>query len=119
MTNGERLILRVAMKPIPTLARPLASVDLRDHSAVDAGKERTDSCAVPAAADDGWGDGARIRALAAALSAEDAQLFYQVAINGRRDMGLAADPRSAMEGMLQLMKKWETNEALLQGLTGD
>ena len=50
MTNGERVIVRAAMKPIPTLARPLASVDLRDHSAVDAGKERTDSVAVPAAA---------------------------------------------------------------------
>lgn len=50
MTNGERVIVRAAMKPIPTLARPLASVDLRDHSAVDAGKERTDSVAVPACA---------------------------------------------------------------------
>ena len=36
-----------------------------------------------------------------------------------RRRAVAADPRSAMEGMLQLMKKWETNEALLAGLTGD
>jgi chorismate synthase len=50
MTNGERIVVRGAMKPIPTLARPLRSVDLRDHSAVDAGKERTDSVAVPACA---------------------------------------------------------------------
>lgn len=50
MSNGEAIVLRVAMKPIPTLARPLASVDLETHGAVDAGKERTDSVAVPACA---------------------------------------------------------------------
>lgn len=50
MSNGERILVRAAMKPIPTLARPLRSVDLLDHSAADAGKERTDSCAVPACA---------------------------------------------------------------------
>jgi chorismate synthase len=38
------------MKPIPTLARPLASVDLRSKQPFDAAKERTDSVAVPAAA---------------------------------------------------------------------
>ena len=48
MTNGEPVIVRAAMKPIPTLARPLASVDLRTHDAFDAQKERTDSCAVAA-----------------------------------------------------------------------
>ncbi|MEK7704934.1 MAG: chorismate synthase [Myxococcota bacterium] len=50
MSNGEPVVVRAAMKPIPTLARPLASVDLRDHSIVDAGKERTDAVAVPACA---------------------------------------------------------------------
>jgi chorismate synthase len=38
------------MKPIPTLARPLASVDLATKEAFVAQKERTDSCAVPALA---------------------------------------------------------------------
>jgi chorismate synthase len=38
------------MKPIPTLMRPLASVDLDTHEAIDASKERSDVCAVPAAA---------------------------------------------------------------------
>ncbi len=38
------------MKPIPTLARPLPSVDLQTKEAFSAQKERTDSCAVPAAA---------------------------------------------------------------------
>ncbi len=50
MSNGERIVARAYMKPIPTLARPLRSVDLRTHAPADAGKERTDSCAVPAAA---------------------------------------------------------------------
>ena len=50
MTNGEPLVLRAAMKPIPTLMRPLASVDIDTLDAVDASKERSDVCAVPAAA---------------------------------------------------------------------
>lgn len=50
MTNGEPLVVRAAMKPIPTLMRPLASVDLDTLEAVDASKERSDVCAVPAAA---------------------------------------------------------------------
>lgn len=50
MSNGERIVVRAAMKPIPTLARPLRSVDLRTHKSADAGKERTDAVAVPACA---------------------------------------------------------------------
>jgi len=38
------------MKPIPTLMRPLPSVDLDTHQAIDASRERSDVCAVPAAA---------------------------------------------------------------------
>ncbi len=48
-TNGEPVVARVAMKPIPTLARALMSVDLQTKQPFDAQKERTDSCAVPAA----------------------------------------------------------------------
>ncbi len=50
MTNGEPVIVRVAMKPIPTLMRPLGSVDMVTHEPVDASTERSDVCAVPAAA---------------------------------------------------------------------
>ncbi len=50
MTNGEPLVVRAAMKPIPTLMTPLASVDIDTHETVDASKERSDVCAVPAAA---------------------------------------------------------------------
>lgn len=50
MTNGEPVVVRAAMKPIPTLMRPLRSVDLDTHEVIDASKERSDVCAVPAAA---------------------------------------------------------------------
>jgi chorismate synthase len=50
VTTGEPLAVRGAMKPISTLRKPLASVDLRDGSPGDAAVERSDVCAVPAAA---------------------------------------------------------------------
>lgn len=49
MTTGEPLILRAAMKPIPTLYKPLRSVDMRSHEPFEASVERSDTCAVPAA----------------------------------------------------------------------
>lgn len=50
MTNGELLVVRGAMKPIPTLMSPLASVDIDTHEPVDASRERSDVVAAPAAA---------------------------------------------------------------------
>jgi chorismate synthase len=50
MTNGQPVVLRAAMKPIPTLMRPLPTVDTDTLAAADAAKERSDVCAVPAAA---------------------------------------------------------------------
>jgi chorismate synthase len=50
VTTGEPLRVRGAMKPISTLRKPLASVDLRDGSVASAAVERSDVCAVPAAA---------------------------------------------------------------------
>lgn len=50
MTNGEPIICRVAMKPIPTLYKPLTSVNMEDHTPFVATVERSDACAVPAAA---------------------------------------------------------------------
>lgn len=49
VTNGEAVVLRVAMKPIPTLYRPLRSVDINTKEPVEAAVERSDTCAVPAA----------------------------------------------------------------------
>jgi chorismate synthase len=50
MTNGCPLVVRGAMKPLPTLTKPLQSVDTETHQPTQALRERTDSCTVPAAA---------------------------------------------------------------------
>ncbi|MGI8559565.1 MAG: chorismate synthase [Solirubrobacteraceae bacterium] len=49
MTTGDPLILSGAMKPLPTLTKPLRSVDISTHEPAEALRERTDSCTVPAA----------------------------------------------------------------------
>jgi chorismate synthase len=49
MTNGDPLIVRGAMKPLPTLTKPLRSVDIATLAPAAALRERTDSCTVPAA----------------------------------------------------------------------
>lgn len=49
MSNGMPLIIRAAMKPIPTLKSPLASVDIITKKKFRAAYERSDVCAVPAA----------------------------------------------------------------------
>lgn len=49
MSNGEPIVVRAAMKPIPTLYKPLRSVDIRTHEPFEATVERSDTCAVPAA----------------------------------------------------------------------
>lgn len=50
VTNGSPLVLRCALKPIPTLKKPLGSVDMETKEAVRAGYERSDVCALEAAA---------------------------------------------------------------------
>jgi chorismate synthase len=50
MTTGMPIIVRGVMKPIPTLYKPLLSVDIETKEAFSASIERSDSCAVPAAA---------------------------------------------------------------------
>jgi chorismate synthase len=49
MTTGDPLVVRAAMKPLPTLTKPLRSVDIATHAPAEALRERTDSCTVPAA----------------------------------------------------------------------
>jgi chorismate synthase len=49
MTTGEPLVVRCAMKPLPTLTKPLRSVDIATRQPAQALRERTDSCTVPAA----------------------------------------------------------------------
>jgi chorismate synthase len=49
VTNGENIVLQAAMKPIATLRKPMASVNVRTKKSVKATVERSDVCAVPAA----------------------------------------------------------------------
>lgn len=48
MTNGEPVVVRAAMKPIPTQANPLRTVTIRGWKRAEAHRERSDVCAVPA-----------------------------------------------------------------------
>jgi chorismate synthase len=50
MTTGMPIVVRGVMKPIPTLYKPLMSVDIDTKEPFSASVERSDSCAVPAAA---------------------------------------------------------------------
>jgi chorismate synthase len=50
ISTGEQIVVRAAMKPIATLRSPLGSVDTNTHEAVESRFERSDTCAVPAAA---------------------------------------------------------------------
>jgi len=49
VTNGEPIDLRVAIKPISTMKKPMQSIDLRTKEKVEAHYERSDVCVVPAA----------------------------------------------------------------------
>lgn len=50
ISNGEPVVVRVGVKPIPTLAHPLPSIDLASGENIDASRyERSDVCVVPAA----------------------------------------------------------------------
>lgn len=48
MTNGEDIVIKVTMKAIPTMQKPLNSVCMETHQSYEAHFERSDTCAVPA-----------------------------------------------------------------------
>lgn len=50
MTNGENVVVRACMKPIPTMKKPLSTVDFSDKTQTEAHFERSDVCAVSACA---------------------------------------------------------------------
>lgn len=50
MSNGENIIVKAVMKPIPTLRKPLKSIDIKDMTEAEAHFERSDTCAVEACA---------------------------------------------------------------------
>ncbi|KPQ30462.1 MAG: DNA polymerase III, subunit gamma and tau [Marinobacter excellens HL-55] len=58
---------------------------------------------VPGSADNSLGDAAQVQALARKLSAEDAQLFYQTALMGRKDLAVTPDARMGFEMTLLRM----------------
>ena len=49
VTNGEDIVFRIVMKPIPTLRKPLKTVDVKTKKETVAQFERSDVCAVPSA----------------------------------------------------------------------
>jgi chorismate synthase len=49
MSNGEPLVMRVVMKPLSSLPRPLQTVDIATHESAKAITQRSDACAVPRA----------------------------------------------------------------------
>lgn len=64
---------------------------------------------VSGALDNSQGDQEQLRQLAGSLAAEDVQLFYQIAIQGRRDLSLAPDPRTGFEMALLRMLAFMPN----------
>lgn len=73
--------------------------------------------AVPEAVDASQADSAAVQEFAQGFSAEDVQLFYQMGINGKRDMDMAADPRSGLEMVLLRMIAFRPEAALDSSLT--
>ena len=49
MSNGQNILINAEMKPLSTLTKPLKSINIHTKEIDMAHKERTDSCAVPAA----------------------------------------------------------------------
>lgn len=66
---------------------------------------------VPGYSDPERADWASIESLSATLSPEDVQLFYQIAIQGQRDLGLAPTPRTGLEMTLLRMLAFRPQEA--------
>ena len=46
VSNGESVVVKATMKPIPTMKKPLSTIDFKDNSQAEAHFERSDVCAV-------------------------------------------------------------------------
>jgi DNA polymerase-3 subunit gamma/tau len=66
---------------------------------------------VPGGAQDSWGDVDRLRQLAARIPPEELQLYYQIALNGQRDLPLAPDARSGFEMVMLRMLAFRPDSA--------
>jgi DNA polymerase III subunit gamma/tau len=73
--------------------------------------------AVPDAIDNNWGDAEKVGEMAIRLTPEDTQLYYQVCINGKRDISLATDPRSGFEMLVLRMIAFRPEAVLDTSLT--
>ncbi|ABC29403.1 DNA polymerase III, gamma/tau subunit [Hahella chejuensis KCTC 2396] len=65
--------------------------------------------AVPGGVDNSFGDQQQVSELAQTLTAEDTQLYYQIALMGRKDLALAPDPRTGFEMALLRMIAFRPN----------
>ncbi|MGB5452126.1 MAG: DNA polymerase III subunit gamma/tau [Sedimenticolaceae bacterium] len=76
---------------------------------------------VPSAAQASWGEVGRLRALAEEIPPEDVQLYYQIALNGQRDLPLAPDERSGFEMVMLRMLAFRPDHGddFADGGTGD
>jgi DNA polymerase-3 subunit gamma/tau len=74
---------------------------------------------VPDAIDNSWGDADRVAQLARAITAEDAQLFYQIALNGKRDLKLSPDARAGFEMVMLRMIAFRPAAVLDDNLQSD
>jgi DNA polymerase-3 subunit gamma/tau len=72
--------------------------------------------ALPDAIDDTYGDRESVLALAARLPAEDVQLYYQIALIGRRDLPLSPEPRGGFEMVLLRMLAFRPVEVAGSGV---
>ncbi len=105
------LLEALAANDAPGLLRQVAALDENapDYPAVLAEllsllqRIALAQAAPEALTDDGWVDPAELRRFAELLPPEDVQLFYQIALLGRRDLPLAPDPRGGFEMTLLRM----------------
>jgi DNA polymerase III subunit gamma/tau len=74
---------------------------------------------VPDAIDNSWGDAERVAQIARSITAEDAQLFYQIAINGKRDIALSPDARRGFEMILLRMISFRPAAVIDDKLRGE
>ena len=74
--------------------------------------------ALPDAVDNRWGDAEQVLELARGMSAEEAQLYYQIALTGRRDIGLSSELRSGLEMTLLRMIAFRPSLVIDESLAG-
>jgi DNA polymerase-3 subunit gamma/tau len=70
---------------------------------------------LPETADDGLGEGEAVRALAVRLAPEDVQLYYQIALTGRRDLPLAPEARAGFEMVMLRMLAFRPDDGASPG----